>query len=93
MEDCESRNLNASTLGNYPILAKRLNDFGLHRGLSRCSDFNTDTLRDFALLGISPKNFSEDYRTASRMGVRLYGERAYHPAVNLGEHCRNYPIL
>lgn len=45
--DGEARPLGEATLRKYRLLQKRLNSFGQSNGLLRCSDFTTDTLRDF----------------------------------------------
>ena len=47
IKDCEARNLNTNTLRKYRALSSRLTAFGKDRGITRCTDFTADTLRDF----------------------------------------------
>jgi integrase len=61
IKDCESRNLNASTLRKYRRLSARLTAFATARNLHKCDDFTVDLTRDFrSSWKLSPRTASKE---------------------------------
>jgi integrase/recombinase XerD len=63
--DCESRNLNTSTLAKYKLLRKKLEEFARERALLLLGELDSESLRAFR------QSWKQSPRTSSKMLERL----------------------